>query len=125
MNFLIFLIGSLIAKAHAAPLDSYGSSNSGVQSMWAQVRSVLYTRDDPVNSLIKATILFIFPLIGMAAVLIIIYAGIRIVTSQGKEDVVSTAKTMIFYACVGVILSIMATTVVAYFANVFFPTIYQ
>lgn len=124
-NIFSILFGTLITTAHAAQLDQWGSANSGVQQMWARVRATLYTRDEPVQALINSTIMFIFPLIGVAAVIIIIYAGIRIVTSQGKEDVVSEAKTMIFYACLGVIFSIMATTIVAYFANVFFPTLYQ
>jgi hypothetical protein len=125
MSFVHFLLGKLIETAYAEQLDNWGSANGGVQAMWAQIRATLYTRQDPVQSLMASTILFIFPLIGVAAVIIIIYAGIRIVSSQGKEDVVSEAKNMIFYACIGVILSIMATAIVGYFANVFFPTLYQ
>ncbi len=125
MNLFSTILGALTTTAHAAQLDSWGTQNSGVQQMWAKVRETLYTREEPVQALLGATISFIFPLIGVAAVIIIIYAGIRIVSSQGKEDVVSEAKNMIFYASIGVILSIMGSTIVAYFATVFFPTLYQ
>lgn len=124
MSLLLTLLGMLIPSAHAA-LDDWGSDNPGVQAMWEGIRGVLYTRDDPVASLVGATILFIYPLIGGVALLIILYAGVRIITSQGKEDVISNAKNMILYALIGVVLGMMSSTVIAYFADTFFPNLLQ
>jgi hypothetical protein len=123
MKFLLFLIGQSITTAAAKPLESWGSSNPGVQQMWQRIRGTLFTRSDPVYSTVGIVINFVYPLIGAAAMLVIIYAGIRIITAQGKEDVISNAKSMIMYALIGVVLGVISSTVIAYFANFFFPSL--
>lgn len=123
MSVLSFLIGLVTPVAHAANLDNWGAENSGVAQMWSMIRGTLYTQQDPVAGLSAATIGFVFPLIGASAVLVILYAGIKMIWGRGKDESVSKAKEIIFYALIGVILAILAVTIVGFFANVFLPVV--
>lgn len=125
MHLLSSLIGLCITTAHAASLDDWGRGGAGVSGMWSAIRGTLYTRTDPVAGLSSATVGFFFPLIGGAAVLMVLYAGIKMITGQGKEESFSKAKDIIYYALGGVILAMLATAIVGYFASVFFPTLFQ
>jgi len=122
---LALLTGLFLDTAHAANLDNWGNGGAGVSQMWSAIRGTLYTNADPVSALSGATIGFVFPLIGGAAVLAILYAGIRMITGQGKEESFSKAKEIIYYALGGVILAMLATAIVGYFGTVFFPTLFQ
>lgn len=124
MTFLLFLAGLLIDTAHAANLDNWGAGGAGVSGMWNAIRGTLYTRTDPVAGLSTATIGFFFPMIGGVAVLMVLYAGIKMITGQGKEDSFSKAKEIIYYALGGVILAMLATAIVGFFGTVFFPTLF-
>lgn len=125
MKRLLFLIGLLPSRVFAASLDQWGASNPGVAGMWQKIRGTLYTQQDPVAALTGATVNFVFPLIGSAAVLLVIYAAIKIIASQGKEDAISDAKKIIMDALIGVILGLLATSVVLFFAQEFFPALFQ
>jgi len=49
---------------------------------------------------------------GVLAVLFIIIAGFRYVTSQGNSDAVRAAREMIIYSVVGLVIVMMAFTIV-------------
>ena len=54
----------------------------------------------------------VFTITGAIALLIITLAGFRYITSRGEPQAISQAKDAIIYACVGLILSILAYTIV-------------
>ncbi|HEU5005091.1 MAG TPA: pilin [Candidatus Saccharimonadales bacterium] len=59
------------------------------------------------------TILNVFSaLIGIVAVVMIIYAGFRYVTSAGSEGGVKTAKNAIIYAIIGLVIVAIAQVIV-------------
>lgn len=58
-------------------------------------------------------------LAGLAAVFVLIYAGIRYITSQGKPDSLEAAKQTITYAIIGLVLAIMGATIVGFIAGQF------
>jgi H+/Cl- antiporter ClcA len=124
MSFLSFLIGLIVPVAHAGNLDTWGAENSGVAAMWSMIRSTLYTQDDPVAGLSESAIGFVFPLVGACAVLVVLYAGIKMIWGRGKDDSVTKAKDMIFYALMGVVLAVLAATIVGFVSNVFLPTLF-
>lgn len=119
MSLLSFAIGILVPLAHAQ--DKWGGNAPGVAEMWSRISESLFTRANPVTAITGNVVAFLFPLIGAAAVILIIYAGIRMIMGEGKDEVINQAKTIVLYALVGVILAILSTTIVIYFAQTFLP----
>ena len=51
-------------------------------------------------------------LVGALAVLMLIYGGLRYVTSAGNKTSIEAAKTTIMYAVIGIIIAILAYAIV-------------
>lgn len=121
MTFLFSLLGHLIPSASAQTLRNAGAGGAGVSDMWANICGILpcITGTAPggsglIDTLALAVIRFIFPLTSVVAVIMVMYAGIKIVTSDGSDDKISEAKKTIMYAVAGVILSLMATAIITF-----------
>ena len=56
-------------------------------------------------------------IIGVAAVVVIIYAGFRYVTSAGSQDGVKAAKDAIIYAIIGLVVVALAQAIVHFVIN--------
>lgn len=67
-----------------------------------------------VISTVIGTMLFI---VGLLAVVMLIYGGIRYVTSHGDKAQVTAAKETIMYAVVGLVVAIAAFAVVQWITN--------
>ena len=65
-----------------------------------------------VKTTIKDIINILLFLIGMIAVLMIVIAGFRFVTSNGDSNTVSSAKNTIIYAVIGIVVAVMAYAIV-------------
>ncbi len=121
---LLALIGFLAPGVCAADLSDWGQNNQGVSQMWQIIDSSLYTQvagGDVVAALTFSAVNFIFPLISASGVILIMYAGIRMIASQGKDDDFTQGKTIIFYAAVGIILSLIARSAIQFFVQGFLP----
>lgn len=126
MHILSIIAGLLSTRAYAAE-DIWGSENPGVQAMWLSIRSSVFDEGDiggsnVLDSFAMAVYNFVFPLIGGAAVILLIYAGLKMVTGQGKDESFAEAKTIVFYALAGVVLAVLAVTIINY-ANTFLQTV--
>ena len=61
---------------------------------------------------------FILWTIGPAAILLILYASIRLITSTGNDETVRKVwKEIIFYAILGLILAILADVIINWIYN--------
>jgi hypothetical protein len=69
------------------------------------------------NSTIAVVFNIAFSIIGAIAVLIVIFAGIKFITSSGKPEEIARAKDTIIYAGVGIIVCGMAVTIVSFIAG--------
>lgn len=67
---------------------------------------------DQVPIIIKSVINILLFLIGLIAVLMIVIAGFRFVTSNGDSNTVSSAKNTILYAVIGIVIAVMAYALV-------------
>lgn len=56
----------------------------------------------------------IFVTLGALAILLFIIAGLRYITARGEPDKVSSAKNMMVYTLVGLIIAALASTIVYY-----------
>lgn len=71
------------------------------------------TMQQVINTVIS-TMLFI---VGLLAVIMLIYGGIRYVTSHGDKAQVTAAKETIMYAVVGLVVAIAAFAVIHWITN--------
>ena len=63
---------------------------------------------------VKFALNFLSIIVGLAAVIMIIVAGLRYVTSSGKEEGVKTAKNTILYAIIGLVVVALAQIIVRF-----------
>jgi TRAP-type C4-dicarboxylate transport system permease small subunit len=73
--------------------------------------------DDALTAQISNIVSVLLYLAGAIAVLVIIYGGIRYVTSTGDASRIKAAKDTILYAVVGLIVAILANAIVLFVAN--------
>ncbi len=69
---------------------------------------------DKVNSIITNVINIFSAVVGIAAVLMIIYGGFRYITSGGDSGKVSSAKNTIIYAIIGLVIVALAQFIVKF-----------
>ncbi|MDO8648299.1 MAG: hypothetical protein Q7R81_00785 [Candidatus Peregrinibacteria bacterium] len=123
---IAFSIGILIPDALAVAVDTIGSNDPSIAAMWTQIGRVLPFFDvgreavgmDPNKSFFIKAIRFMMELIGGTAVAVLIYAGIKMIMSQGNEEGTTEAKKIATYAIAGLILAILTDTIVNYLAGV-------
>lgn len=71
-------------------------------------------KDDKVDGLAKTITNLMFYFVGILAVIMIIAGGIRYVISTGDSSKVKAAKDTIMYSVVGLIVALLAWTIVSY-----------
>lgn len=103
-------------SAHAAGLVDVG--NGTTAPIWADICSYLPYCGQGANGVVIITGIIsniVLWTIGPAAVLVILYASIRLITSAGNDETVRKAmKEIILYALLGLVLAIMASTIINY-----------
>ena len=109
----------------AAPLAAPAIVSADIQSSLcgsAQDLSVNSTKDCTTTGgsesrfqEILATVINIFSVIvGIVAVIMIIFGGFKYITSAGNQENIKTAKTTIIYALVGLIIVALAQVIVRF-----------
>lgn len=107
----VFMMGGIALAANP--------SYSGVQCSGAAAASPVChaSSTDPLTGsngvIVKATNLIAL-VAGIAAVIMIIIAGIKFITSQGDSGSVSEARKTIIYSCVGIAVIVLAKTIITY-----------
>ena len=74
---------------------------------------------DESDGIFKTVINVLLFLIGAISVIMIIYGGIRYVTSGGDQGAVTSAKNTILYAVVGLVVAILAYAIVNFVVDAF------
>ena len=72
---------------------------------------------DKINKFLKRLINIISAIIGVVAVIMIIFGGFRYVTSGGNDSSVTSAKNTILYAIIGLIIVALAQLLVRFVLN--------
>jgi hypothetical protein len=96
---------ALVSAAPIDVLDKCKTSSSEVCKGAAKQQNSLY-------ALIKNIINLLLTIVGIVAVIMIIVGGIRYSTSGGSSSEIDTAKNTIIYAVVGLVIAIMAFSIV-------------
>ena len=117
MHFL----SSFVGRAEAASIEQLGSGSPGIDAMWSQLKQTFPHTDlgsGGLNFIILMLTNIILRFIAGIAVLMIVYAGIRMIMTVADENAHSEAKKIVLYACLGLILTIGADAIVMYVLSV-------
>lgn len=79
-------------------------------------RTNLVTGDDSVLKTVINTMLFI---VGVLAVAMIIFSGIRYITAHGDKGQIESAKNTLIYSVVGLVIAIIAYAIVNWVIGIF------
>ncbi|MBX4188669.1 pilin [Candidatus Saccharibacteria bacterium] len=71
-------------------------------------------QDSGLQGTVKTVINVLSVVVGIAAVVMIIIAGFRYITSGGKQESVTGAKNTILYAVVGLVIVALAQVIVRF-----------
>ena len=75
-------------------------------------------RDGTLQESFLGIINYLLLFLGLLLLVIIIYAGVLIIMSDGEEDAVSKGRKMILYALVGVVIIVLSFTIVNFIADI-------
>lgn len=126
IDFLQYLLVS-IAHAQGGGIDAVGAGAPGVDSMWSQIRATFgpyNTGAGLLTSIAMRIQIIVQTVVGTAAVIAIVYAGIQVATS-GNEDKISEAKKIIMYALGGLIIVMLAPLILTYMKDIVIPLIFS
>lgn len=76
-----------------------------------------YCPASKLNTLINNVVNILSVIVGVAAVIMIIYGGFRYITSGGDSGSVTTAKNTILYALLGLVIVALAQAIVKFVLN--------
>ena len=123
--FLVLALVSWFDSAHHDTVYADGLHQVGAgtaNSIWSQACEMLPYCGEGAHGLEIITNIvsgFILWTIGPAAILLILYASIRLITSTGNDETIRKVwKEMIFYAILGLILAVLADTIINWIYNV-------
>lgn len=128
LHFLLDLWLGLIPDAHAQ-LQQVGASNPAVANMWQTICSTipfcsLSKNSAPVYFTTKV-IRIVESLITAVAIIMIIYASIQLSTMAVDEGRKDEAKKIIIHALAGIVLTLIAGTLINYLLVEVFPVIFD
>lgn len=113
MPALVFGL-SFLTPALAAPSAGavdYGIKAGTAASKTEEMPESLFGEDGSEGIFKKVVNIMLF-VIGAVAVIMLIYGGVKYVTSGGAQDKVAEAKNTILYAIVGIVVALLAFAVV-------------
>lgn len=120
MRALLLLLATLPGIAHASDLDGA----PGFSAMQGFICGALPLCGSTPIGLANRIIAFLYPLIGIVAVLGVIYAGIRLSMHQGDDAALGKAKDIVVRSAVGAVLGLMALQILKYVAEVLVPLVF-
>lgn len=123
-NFTVSLVALLCSLCilSSGVVFAANPSYSGVQCSGAAAASpVCHTAaTDPLTGsngiIVKATNLIAL-VAGIAAVIMIIVAGFKMITSQGDPGAVADARKTIIYTAVGLVVIVLSRTIITYIVS--------
>lgn len=108
------IVGSTAFAANAIQdnlCNGVSSATSGTTSS-AGCTSTSINGTDQITSIARTVIMYLSIIVGVVAVIMIIFGGFRYITSGGDSGKVGSAKNTIIYAIIGLILVALAQIIV-------------
>ncbi|MDO4712982.1 MAG: pilin [Candidatus Saccharibacteria bacterium] len=95
----------------AVGVDIYGACPAG------STDAICQNKDEKVQPIFKNIINLLLLALGAIAVIMIVVGGIQYTTSGGDSNKVTSAKNTILYSAVGVVVALLAYTIVNFVFN--------
>lgn len=117
--FLALSLGSGMALAQTTP-DLQNKVCSGASDLkfgGTTQCSTLTSTETDVNDIIATVINIFSVVVGVIAVIMIVYGGFRYITSGGDSGKVTSARNTILYAIIGLIIVALAQFIVKFVLN--------
>lgn len=112
-TLLVPTFGMAVVHAQPAPREALCGGATGLQIESRQACEDPEA-EGPVNNLITSIINIFSVVVGIIAVIMIIFGGFRYITSGGDSGNISSAKQTIIYAVVGLIIVALAQVIVRF-----------
>ena len=114
-GLIIAIIGSFITAAGIYENKAYADSAADLIKQGADSTGQQDSRS--AGDIAKDVVNIMFFIVGVMAVIMIIWGGIRYVLSAGNSTTLTSAKNTIMYAVIGLIVAILAYTIVNFVIN--------
>ena len=108
----VITIGGLVTVCTPVYADASDEVQAGFEAAGG-------TGSESLTSIVGTVINTMLFIVGILSVIMIIYAGIRFITAGGNAQQVSTAKNILIYSVVGLVISIIAYAVVNWVIGLF------
>ena len=122
MKKILITFGLILAVAgffafNAGFFEKQAYANSAADLIKQGADSTGQKDTRPVSDIIKTIINTMLFIIGVMAVIMIIWGGIRYVLSAGNSAALTSAKNTIVYSIIGLIIAILAYAIVNFVIN--------
>ena len=114
-GLIIAIVGSFITAAGIYENKAYANSAADLIRKGADSTGQQDTRS--AGDIAKDVVNIMFFIVGIMAVIMIIWGGIRYVLSAGNSAALTSAKNTIVYAVIGLIVAILAYAIVNFVIN--------
>jgi multisubunit Na+/H+ antiporter MnhB subunit len=114
-------IGALVSLAAVSPAQQVLAQSPAEQAQSGvnQIGGNQSGTNSSLTGMIRTAVNILLFLTSAIAVVMIIYGGIKYVTSRGEAADVASAKNTILYAVVGLVVAILAYAIVGFVVNAF------
>lgn len=116
-SILFSMILSPIAFAEGKINGSGGGTFDACKHVVSGKTAVCSGDSKNATDIAKNIISILLWVVGIAAVIVIIYAGITFITAAGNPSAITRAKTMIIYAIIGLAVAILSYAIVNFVIN--------
>ncbi len=109
-SFFIFL-------PQASAANIFPECNSGTTAntqVCKSIKSQTASNSDPIIKILKNVIGILGAVIGVASVIVLMVAGLTFIINGSDPQAINRARNMIFYAIIGIFLSIVAESIVVF-----------
>lgn len=120
LAFIVTLVLGLSLTMPPAPTSAFDikdksqtCSSGGSDSAFCKTDVTQNPLYGPNGIITKATqVLSMF--VGVVAVFVMVIAGISMMTSGGEPNKIATARRMILYACIGIVVAVLGQAIVSF-----------
>lgn len=113
----IILLSSILF-AFMMPTNAFAATPFGACKNVVSGNTAVCSGDaKDAKDIAKNVISVLLWIVGAASIIVIIYSGITFVTSSGNPSQITRAKTMLLYAVIGLVVSILAYAIVNFIVS--------
>ncbi|HSX33044.1 MAG TPA: hypothetical protein VLF91_01780 [Candidatus Saccharimonadales bacterium] len=101
-----------VALADASTTAAKQSACQGIGGTFDAATGACTTAGPSLNNTLSVAINVFSSVVGVAAVVMVLVGGFKYITSGGDSSKISSAKSTLLYAVIGVVIAVMAQSIV-------------